>query len=105
VSYIAARVDQVRVLVWLILSLLLPAAGVVLFFVENRSSGGRLVRNPIVDTVLAPLLTDVREVLLDDANGISNMSYLTRSDEKSLGELVLATIDIKGAVVLGMTKK
>ena len=96
---------RVRVLVWLILSLLLPVSGVVLFWVENRSTGGRRLHNPLVDTALAPLLTDVREVLLDDVNSVPNISYLTSGDKNSIGKLALTTIDVQGGVVFGMVKK
>lgn len=83
----------------------LTASALVLFLVEHCSSSSRRLRNPLVDTALAPLLTDAREVLLDDANGISKMSYLTSGDRKGLGKLVLTTIDIRGTAVFGVTKK
>ena len=101
VTYLQASIVYSRVLSWLILSLLLPASGIILWWMENSSEG----RISIVDTALVPLLTDVRDILTEDTHGISNMSYLTKEDDRNLGRVQLRTIEIKdGLKVLGLTK-
>jgi len=101
VTYLQASIVYSRVLSWLTLSLLLPASVIILWWMENSYEG----RISVVDTALVPLLTDVREILTEDTNGVSNMSYLTKKDKKNLGKLQLRTIKIKGGpTVLGLTK-
>jgi len=92
-TFLQARVSQVRVFVWLVLNLLLPTAAIVVSWLETSD---QCQRNPIVDTALAPLLTDVREILVRDTNGVSNMSYLTGQDTKTFRKLQLKTIELPG---------
>jgi len=108
VQYLQAQVDRVRVLVWLVLNLLLPVSALLMFWVEKASEGSGRRRNPVLDPALALLLTDVRDILGEDANGISNMSYLTKSDTQSIGKLRLGPINIPSShagVVFAVTKE
>jgi len=107
VSYLQAKVDYVRVVVWLILNLLLPVSALIMLVVENASKHSGRQRNPLIDAAVAPLLTDVRDVLLEDATGISNMSYLTSDDTRKMGKLRLTPVEIPGAMgtVFAVTKK
>jgi len=104
-TYIQAKVDCVRVWAWLILNLLLPASAFIMLWVERKSRESGKRRKPVFDTALAPLLTDVREVLAEDKNGISNMSYLTSSDTASVGKLTITPVDTGSGVVFALTKK
>jgi len=92
ISYIQANVDHQRVLIWLSLHLLLPVSALILSWVETRSTGSGQRRNPVIETALAPLLTDIRDVLGQDDSGISNMSYLTSDDTKRIGKLRLTSV-------------
>jgi len=94
--YLHPRVDRMRVYFWLVLNLLLPISALLMFWVEKASEGSGEGRNPLIDTVLAPLLTDVRDLLVEDETGISNMSYLTSEDTNNIGKLRLAPVDIPG---------
>ncbi|KAF8416436.1 hypothetical protein EV426DRAFT_705895 [Tirmania nivea] len=96
--YLKAQVDQMRVWVWLGLNLLLPASAVIMLVTERATEISGRRRNPLINTALAPLLTDVRDILVEDANGISNMSYLTHDDTESIRILRLSPVDIPGAV-------
>ena len=58
----------------------------IIFFVEKRCEGAGLRRNTVIDTALALLFTDVREILEEDETGISNMSYLTGDDRRRFKE-------------------
>ncbi|RPB19918.1 hypothetical protein L211DRAFT_895626 [Terfezia boudieri ATCC MYA-4762] len=107
ISYLTAQVDQMRVWIWLALNLLLPLSAVIMLAVESAVEKSGRGRNSLVDTVLAPLLTDVRDILVEDERGISNMSYLTNEDTKSIGKLRLTPVDIPGPVgcAYAVTKK
>jgi len=106
ISYLEAQVDSRRVCIWLALNLLLPISALGMLWVENGHEGSGRRRDPVVHTALAPLLTDVRDVLVEDPNGISNMSYLTNYDTKALGKLRLTSVDIPGSgSVFAVTKK
>ena len=93
ITFLQARVSRLRVFSWLFLNLLLPTAVILISWLETRTSD-HCKRNPIVDTALAPLLTDVREALARDTNGVSNMSYLTDTDSKIIGKLQLKAIEL-----------
>jgi len=54
---------------------------------ENAEKGN--MRAPALSPALIPLLTDVREVLVEDENGLSNMSYLTNENSKRFGKIKL----------------
>ena len=100
--------DLVRVGVWLILNLLLPVSALLLLWIEKASERSGRRRTPIIDTAIAALLTDIRDALVEDRGGISNMSYLTSDDAKSIGKLILTPVDISGTgadVVFAVTKK
>jgi len=86
-----AKVAKLRVWLWLGLTMLLPSSWLVILWVESAAGGN--LRAPVLSTGLStglmPLLTDVREVLLEDENGLSNMSYLTNEDRKGFGKIKL----------------
>jgi len=89
--FLQAKVAKLRVWLWLGLTTLLPASWVVILWVES-AAGGNLrasVLSTGLSTGLMPLLTDVREVLVEDENGLSNMSYLTNEDRKGFGKIKL----------------
>jgi len=88
--YLEARVDRIRVLTWLVLNIIVGGAGCIIGLVELGSKG----RPEVVSTVLAPLMTDVREILVADENGISGISYLTRKDKKSVKKVRLKSIRV-----------
>jgi len=85
-----AKVAKWRVWLWLGLSMLLPASWLLVLGVE-MAAGGNL-RAPALSAELIPLLTDVREVLVEDENGLSNMSYLTNEDRKGFGKIKLGIL-------------
>jgi len=89
IAYIQGKVDRIRVLVWLILHLLLPVSALIVLSIEYHSD---CMRNTLADTTLGPLLTDVRQVLAREGNGITNLSYVTAADTKELGILQLNAI-------------
>ena len=90
---LTARVDRIRVWIWLGVQLMVPVASLLLLYIEYASRP-ICIRKPLVNsTALALLLTDVREVLAKDKNGISNMSYVTDKDSKELGRLRLRVIE------------
>jgi len=89
--YLEARVDRVRVLAWLVLNIMVGGAGCIIGLVELGSKG----RQEVVSTALAPLMTDVREILVADENGISDISYLTRKDKKSITKVRLKSIPVR----------
>jgi len=88
--YLEARVDHIRVLTWLVLNIMVGGAGCIIGLVELGSKG----RPEVISTVLAPLMTDVREILVADENGISGISYLTRKDKKSIKKVRLKSIRV-----------
>ena len=101
-THLQAQVSKWRVYAWLILNLLLPAAAILVTWLETTD---QCKRNPIVYTALAPLLTDAREVLVQDTNGISNMSYLTDTDNKTVGKLQLHAIELaEGQTVFALRR-
>jgi len=88
--YLEARVDHIRVLAWLVLNIMVGGAGCIIGLVELGSKG----RPEVISTALAPLMTDVREILVADENGISGISYLTRKDKKSIKKVRLKSIRV-----------
>jgi len=86
-SLLEAKVDSIRVWVWLALSMLLPASWLVVLGMEMSSK--RNMRAPVLSTALIPILTDVRDLLVKDDNGLSNMSYLTGEDMRGCTKIKL----------------
>ena len=100
-SYLEARVDRARVLIWLALNLMVGGAGFIIGLVEQRSKG----RQEVASISLAPLMTDVREILVADQNGISDISYLTSTDKKSIKKVRLTPISVPGKTLWGLAEK
>lgn len=90
VSYLQAKVDWIRVVIWLGLQLLSCVGLLLLMWIERRY----LDRRPIINASLAPLFTDVRGLLGDDEAGMSNMSYVTSEDCKRMEKLSLTVNEI-----------
>ena len=104
ITFLEARVSRLRVFSWLFLNLLLPTSVILVSWLESLTSD-HCKRNPIVDTALAPLLTDVREVLVRDTSGISNMTYVTDKDAKLTGRLQLKAVELpEGPVVFALRR-
>jgi len=104
VSYLQANVNSIRVLIWLILNLLLPVSVLIVSWVEEHSDM-ECRRNTLAETSLGPLLTDVREVLAGEENGITNLSYVTAADSKDMGILQLNAIEgPSGNSIFALTK-
>jgi len=88
--HLRASVSHIRVFLWLALILLLPASSLVVGWLERCSKG----RNLVIDTPLALLLTDSRNVLVHDTHGISNLSYVTKEDSRNLGKVRIGLVKI-----------
>lgn len=61
VAYVQAKVDRIRVVVWLVLNLLLPVSVLIVSLIERPC-----MRNTLAETTLGLLLTDVRQVVHEE---------------------------------------
>ena len=101
VIYLQANVNHYRVFAWLVLNSLVPIACILVLWMEKQATG----RIRVIDTTLVALLTDVREILAGDANGVSNMSHLTNGDHEKIGKIQLGAVKLSnGGEVLGLIK-
>lgn len=83
--FLQGKVSWKRVYSWLAISLLYSVSGCMVVFLERYCD-----RTPIIDIGSATLFTDCQNILeILDENELSNMSYLTKEDEKALGILRL----------------